>query len=120
MEPTQVHIGVNARDDACLAKLPDGVLTLPVDLGLFVSVAPDVQAVLVEVRREVPVIKTHRAVNHGLHAIVMLDERAELLELLLTPRDVLLLELLLTLRDELLLELLTVRDGPLVELLTLR
>ena len=77
-EAAQVHIGVDAWYDARLAVLPDGELALPVDLGLAVGVAADVEVVFVEVRRQVLVIESHGAVDHGLHAIVVLNEFTEL------------------------------------------
>ena len=74
----QVHVGVYSRNNARLAVLPDGVLAFPVDLGLAARVAPDVEVVFVEMGGQVLVVKSHGAINHGLHAIVPLDEVAEL------------------------------------------
>ena len=77
MEAAQIHIGIDARDDARLAELPDGVLAFPVDFGRLIGVAPDVQVMLVEMRGKVLVIELHRAVNHGLHAIMVLNQVTE-------------------------------------------
>ena len=75
----QVHIGVDAGNDARLAILPDGVLALPVDLGFAARVAADVEVMVVEVGREVLVVESHRAVDHRLHAVEPLSEMAEFL-----------------------------------------
>ena len=61
-----------------LAVLPDGIFALPIDFGLFVGIAPDIQEMLVEDGCQVLVVKPHRAVDHGLHAIEVLDKLAEL------------------------------------------
>lgn len=50
METAQVNIDIDARHDAVLAELPDGVVALPTDVGFGIRIAPNVQGIFVELR----------------------------------------------------------------------
>ena len=77
METAQVNINIDARHDAVLAELPDGVVALPTDAGFSARITPDVEWIFVELRRQVLIVEIHGRVDHGLALEVVFEHASQ-------------------------------------------